>query len=124
MLRHDKPRIKGHDLVARVHQDRQSKQQPTAGSTRDKRLPVRVAEFCRHARLQRITKWRNPLCDRIDIFTRFDGRNQRLFDTRRSIVVGLPDTQIYRVLHSRREVEHLADSRGIDLMHPVGNPGF
>ena len=36
----------------------------------------------------------------------------------------LPNTQIDWVFHACCEVKHLPNSRGINLVHPVGNPGF
>ena len=38
--------------------------------------------------------------------------------------MGLPDTEIDRVFHRRSEVKNLANSGGINFVHPVSNPGF
>ena len=40
-----------------------------------------------------------------------------------NVEVREPDREIDRVFHGFGHVERLADSRGVDVLHPVGDPG-
>ena len=40
-----------------------------------------------------------------------------------NVEIGQADREIDRVLHRLGHVERLADARGVDLLHPVGDPG-
>src|SRR6185369_4049847 len=61
--------------------------------------------------------------DGVRIFAGADRVDAGVFDGVRNIKIGLADRKVDRVLHLRGEVEHFADTAGIEGLSAVGEEG-
>ena len=72
--------------------------------------------------LQLLAQHGHALRQGVAVLAALDGVDGRLADRLGHVEVGLADREVDRVLQLRRQVEHLADARGVEQSGAVGKP--
>ena len=123
MAVHHKVGVKNNNLVSRVDHTAQCQEQSTGCSSRDQHLAVGMPKLGIDGPLKRGPQLGNALSDRVGVMSSVYGLNCSGLDVFGNVKVREPDREIDRVFHRFGHVERLADSRGVDVLHPVGDPG-
>ena len=74
-------------------------------------------------RLDLVAQLGDALGDRVGVSTRLDRLDRRVLDGLGDVEIRQADREVDRVFHALGHVERLADARGVDLLHPAGDPG-
>ena len=101
----------------------EGQQQAARGARGDEHLAVGVAEFGVDGGLELAAKLGDALGDGVGVEAALDGGDGGGLERLGDVEVGQADREVDRVLHGLRHVERLADARGVDVPHPVGDPG-